>query len=97
MLVLIALQSGVVLLTRSWGEGSNCLGSDFYQSPIQLHDSIQFRQFTYLVTLKTRRRRSALSAERPKEPARSRMLTQTTSMMEPIMTMQSNLLKAEEK
>ena len=40
---------------------------------------------------------TSLRAERPKEPARSLMLTQTTSTMEPTITMQSNLLKAEEK
>ena len=51
----------------------------------------------YFVTLKTRSRRRALSAERPKDPALSLMLTQTISPMEPRITMQSNRLKEEEK
>ena len=88
MLVLIILQSGVI-----------------YQKPACLalitwyfHKTQSFNlMITYFVTLKTRRRRSALSAERPKEPALSLILTQTTSTMEPMMTMQSNLLKEEVK
>ena len=52
---------------------------------------------TYFVTLKTLRRRRALSPERPKDPARGLKLTQKTSKMDPKMTTQSNLLKAESK
>ena len=57
----------------------------------------QILKSTYLVTLKTLRRRSALNPERPKDPARGLKLTQNTSKMDPKMTTQSNLLKAESK
>ena len=52
---------------------------------------------TYFVTLKTRSSLRALRAESPNDPALSLKLTQTTSTMEPMITMQSNRLKAEEK
>lgn len=52
---------------------------------------------THLVTLKTRRSLRALKAESPKDPARSLRLTQTTSNIEPTMTIQSKRLKEEEK
>ena len=55
------------------------------------------RVFSYFVTLNTRRRRRARNAESPKDPARSLMLTQTTSTMDPMMTIQSNRLKEDEK
>ena len=52
---------------------------------------------SYFVTLKTLRRRRARRPERPNDPARGLKLTQNTSKIDPKMTMQSNLLKAESK
>ena len=55
------------------------------------------RKKTYFVTLKTLRSRRALRPERPKDPALGLKLTQNTSQIDPNMTTQSNLLKAESK
>lgn len=49
----------------------------------------------YLVTLNILSSRKALSTEKPKEPPF--MLDHTTSKMEPVMTTQSNRLKADSK
>lgn len=50
---------------------------------------------TYLVTLKTRSNRRALSTERPKEPDLN--ADQITSKIEPLMTTQSNRLNEDSK
>ena len=52
---------------------------------------------TYFVTLKTLSSRNARRPDKPKDPARGLKLTQKTSKMDPKMTTQSNLLKAESK
>ena len=70
--------------------------AEIRRSPI-LIGTINEKALTYLVTLKTLRSLSALKPDRPKEPARGLKLTQNTSNMEPKMTTQSNLLKAESK